>query len=54
MTLLLLAVSALLLAVATLILVAAIVLIGWVRQDRILRRMQRDIAQRSARIGRDR
>ena len=46
MPLLLLAVTALVLAVAALIAVATIVLIGWVRQDRVLRRMQRDLADR--------
>ena len=51
MPLLLLTASASL-AAAAIIVVAGRVLIGWVRQDRVLRRMQREIAERASLTGR--
>ena len=47
MPLLLLASLALILAATAALIVVTIVLVGWVRQDRILRRMQRETAQRA-------
>lgn len=47
MPLLLLAICALILAATAALIVVTIVLVGWVRQDRVLRSMQRAIAERT-------
>ena len=48
---LLLASLSLLIAAAALLIVALVVIIGFLRQDRAIRRMQREIAQRVPRGG---
>jgi len=49
MPLLLLALEVMILAVTVCILLVATVLLGWLRQDRVIRRMRRETAERAVR-----